>query len=128
MEWDDTNKLVSFSKPMLLSHNKNISMKNKPVRSHLILMGDMPSDVKIVEPCDYTECLKIGFINDVQTYDLEDFKKYFDVLVMHDGNLTVLEMIMAAVLREDFNAELFPSLEEVGECLESVLSANGSIH
>lgn len=113
MEWDEAGRLVKFSEPALKSGNKKIVLKDKPVKSHLILLGDMPSDTYMVDHCEYTECLKIGFINDITVYDIEDFKKHFDILVLHDGNMTVVELILSLALGEDFNVDLFPTLDAV---------------
>ena len=58
----------------------------------------MISDIRIVEKCHYNECIKIGFVNDVEKYDLEEYRNYYDVLVVHDGDLYVVEYLLARIL------------------------------
>ena len=43
--------------------------------------------------------LKIGLYNDEKFYDLEDYKKHFDILIMHDGSLEPVEEILKLVLQ-----------------------------
>lgn len=43
--------------------------------------------------------LKIGLYNDEKFYDLEDYKKHFDIIILHDGSLEPVEEILKLVLQ-----------------------------
>ena len=53
----------------------------------------------------------------MEKYDLEDFKKHFDLLVLHDGNMTVVEYILSEITGEAFNVDLFPSIQDMLELI-----------
>jgi hypothetical protein len=59
-------------------------------------------------------CLKIGFLNNVEVYDINAFREVYDLLIIHDGDFTVINSILNLVckvegveiseeLRETFN-------------------------
>ena len=122
MLWDDEGKLHAFSEPPLRTTNKNIILAENTPKSHIILLGDIPADTKMIEHANHQADLKIGFLNNLEIYDLEDYKKHYDMLILHDGNLVAVEAVLSAICKEEYNFDHFPSLEPLKEHLSKYFS------
>ena len=65
----------------------------------------------MVQFVEFEECLKIAFLNDLNVYGLEKYEEIFDLIIVNDGDFTVVKMILALVSGEDFdvseNSQLF---------------------
>jgi cytosolic 5'-nucleotidase 3 len=71
------------------SHFEKIKEKD-----HVIVMGDLVEDLRVLEGLDHQVELKIGFLNRNVEENLDIFKEKFDVVIINDGPMTfVNEMI-----------------------------------
>ena len=92
--WDDNGKAVSTKGPIIHCLNKDgIILEKIPEvyeiiknRKNIILLGDGIGDLGMIEGFDYSNLLKIGFLNLGYDQLREDFKKNFDVVLEGDGD------------------------------------------
>lgn len=70
---------------------------------------------------EYENCLKIGFINNVDVYEIRNYEENFDALVMHDGDLSFVNYLIAAIAGENFDWNTYASFKWVHEKLTEVV-------
>lgn len=75
----------------------------------------MPSDTKMIEFAHYTEALKIGFLNSPNDYVLDSYKESYDIIILNDGNMALVELILCLLTNEEFDISQHPSLEPIRE-------------
>ena len=63
----------------------------------------------MVEKMEYSTCLNIGFLNDPM-YDIDHYKEYYDILILHDGNFTILDFLLDWLRDSELDYESHPSL------------------
>ena len=92
-EWKE-GKAIAVKEPVIASFNKsNFGVKDKFFleklvgRKNVLVMGDVISDLDMIKPEKYDNILSIGFVNSAVEKHLEEYKKYFDVLILNDGPL-----------------------------------------
>ncbi len=92
LQWDEKGKAVGVQEPIIHTFNKNYAAVKKleffgtlRERKNIILLGDGEGDAAMVEGFEYDNIIKIGFLNEGVSVDLEKFKNSYDVLVLHDG-------------------------------------------
>lgn len=64
----------------------------------------------MLEGATYNTALKIGFVNDVNKYDIQEYRSLFDVLILNDGNFCVVEALLAWLEGKKFDMEQYPFL------------------
>lgn len=69
----------------------------------------------MADSVQYENCMRIGFINNVDVYEIKNYEEVFDVLVMHDGDLSFVNYLIAAVAGERFDWDTYPSFKWVDE-------------
>lgn len=92
--WDDNGYAIDYVTPHIHTFNKNeTSVKNSFVysevkeRDNVILLGDSLGDPDMAEGFEYKNILKIGFLNwDVDKF-LEEYKKFYDVVIINDSSM-----------------------------------------
>lgn len=92
-EWKD-GKAVAVKEPVIASFNKSSFevedksfLKKLESRVNVLVMGDVISDLDMIKKEKHKTIISVGFVNaDVEQY-LEEYKKYFDVLILNDGPL-----------------------------------------
>jgi hypothetical protein len=52
----------------------------------------------VVENIHFEETIKIGFLNKFDDKKLKTFQSFFDLVLLYDGNLLVLEKILKTIL------------------------------
>ncbi len=93
-EWDENGKAINYKQPVVHSLNKDETvLKNMPEifekveeRSNVILLGDSVDDIGMVEGFDYTNLIRIGFLNGDYNKDHEIYEKNFDIVLEGDGD------------------------------------------
>ena len=97
LEFDHTETFKGFSKPTIHSLNKHEVFRHRQLQNNVLLIGDVPYDLLTVKD-KQVNTLSIGFYNCQNTYDLETYKKHFDILVLNDGDFCVVEYIVSHLL------------------------------
>jgi 5'-nucleotidase len=94
LQWDKNGKAVGVREPIIHTFNKNYEavkefgfFKAIQERKNIILLGDGEGDAAMVEGFEYDNIIKIGFLNEGVSVDLEKFKNSYDVLVLNDGSM-----------------------------------------
>ncbi|OMJ92460.1 hypothetical protein SteCoe_4800 [Stentor coeruleus] len=101
IQFDVTGKSVCFRHPEVRA-NKSSFLVGRKVRRNVIVIGDLPSDVKMVEHVNYECCLKIGFLNDPKVYNMDNYREVFDVVILNDGDFTFINMLLSLIHKEKY--------------------------
>lgn len=107
MVFDNEGALVHFTEPLIHSFNKNYNQVQELLTSHdntsmemleiiqsrrnVLLFGDSLGDVDMVNADDFSNVLKIGYLNGDSTVvssKLEAYCAAFDVVILNDGDFT----------------------------------------
>jgi len=91
--WDNNGFAIDFIKPHIHTFNKNenIIKNNSEIynkiktRKNIILLGDSLGDSNMAKEND--NVLKIGFLNFNIDENLENYKKYYDVIIINDSSM-----------------------------------------
>lgn len=94
-QWDENGKATRPKMPIIHSLNKDETLvKDFPKifekvknRENVILLGDNPEDVGMIEGFDFKNMIKIGFLNENTKENLDVYKKAFDVVILNDGDM-----------------------------------------
>jgi 5'-nucleotidase len=107
-KWDKNGKAIGVKEPVIHSLNKDETMvKNFPFykkiknRKNVILLGDSPEDVGMVEGFAYKNLIKIGFLNEDVDKNLKLYKKVFDVLILNDSSLHFIKSLIKKLAVEN---------------------------
>lgn len=94
LKWDESGKAIGVQEPIIHTFNKNYSsVKELPFfkeikeRKNIILLGDGEGDAAMVEGFEYDNIIKIGFLNEGVSMDLEKYKDNYDILILNDGSM-----------------------------------------
>ncbi|OMJ90370.1 hypothetical protein SteCoe_7286 [Stentor coeruleus] len=98
LDLDDEGKLTKLSEPAIVSVEKSKVLQGMKLKSHILLMGDMISDCTIVQEGNYEEIIRIGFVNNPDTANLNRYQENFDFLILNDGNMVAVEKILKLIL------------------------------
>lgn len=97
MKFNPDGVLSGFTTPMIHSLSKAVAMRSQPTRKNLIVMGDLPTDIAVVDQVDYEEAIFIGFANDERKGSLDGYVTHFDLIILHDGNLDAVQSLVKVV-------------------------------
>jgi len=107
-KWDKNGKAIGVKEPVIHSLNKDETMvKNFPFykkiknRKNVILLGDSPEDVGMIEGFAYKNLIKIGFLNEDVDKNLKLYKKVFDVLILNDSSLYFIKSLIKKLAVEN---------------------------
>jgi len=100
--WDSNGSAISIERPIIHAMNKGeTSLKNFPEiynkvknRKNVLLLGNGPDDVDMVEGFDYSSLVKIGFLNEKVEEHLEDYKRLYDVVITGDGPMDYVNELL----------------------------------
>ncbi|MDR0283156.1 MAG: hypothetical protein LBI53_07960 [Candidatus Peribacteria bacterium] len=103
---DEEGKVIDFKKPIIHSMNKSETVlkdfseiyENIQERKNVILLGDSPSDVQMIDGFEYNTLLKIGFLNTDDEQARERFMQLYDVLILQDGSLDYVNEILSEIV------------------------------
>jgi len=104
--WDKKGFATGVKKPIIHSFNKDeTAIRNNPVfqnvreRKNVLLLGNSPGDTKMISGLDYETLIKIGFLNEKVTENLEEFKRRFHVVITEDGNFDYVNNLVNLLFR-----------------------------
>lgn len=100
--WDENGKAITEKQPIIHSLNKDETLvANFPEifaqvknRKNVILLGDNPEDVAMVEGFEYENLIKIGFLNENIEENLGVYKQNFDVIITNDGGFEFINNLL----------------------------------
>jgi 5'-nucleotidase len=90
-KYDSNNKVLGYNSKVVHSLSKsdvkvNTDFSNKiKDKKHIILIGDMISDIRMKDSFDYDVFISIGFLNENMDQKLENYMNNFDVVITNDG-------------------------------------------
>ncbi len=105
-EWDKNGNATSVKKPIIHALNKDETLvKDSPSifekikdRKNVLLLGDSPNDIGMVEGFDYKNLLKIGFLNEnPPAGGLEEYRKNFDVILTGDASMDFVNEFVKSI-------------------------------
>jgi len=101
LKWDANGYAIDVKEPIIHSHNKHETfIKDFPFfdkfvnRKNVLLIGDNQEDVGMIEGFEYSNLVKVGFLNNHISEYLEVFKKTFDVVITDDGDMNYLNQLL----------------------------------
>eukprot|EP00347_Sterkiella_histriomuscorum_P009143 403342355 len=102
--------MIGYKKPVIHVLNKQqfIYDKHKNFRKNVIIMGDFIEDVSMVRLSEHETVLNIGYLNCMETqgHQLEDFKRMFDLVVLYDGSLQVVNFLLQKLFMDSVQKEV----------------------
>lgn len=104
--WDENGFAIDVKEPIIHGMNKDETMlfdypeiyKKVVDRKNVILLGDSPADVGMVEGFDYDNLIKIGFLNEEVEERLEDFKKHYDIILLNDSGFEEVNKLLKEII------------------------------
>uniref|UniRef100_A0A8W8LIL7 5'-nucleotidase n=1 Tax=Magallana gigas TaxID=29159 RepID=A0A8W8LIL7_MAGGI len=105
LEYDDQGKMTGFQDEMIHVYNKNEGaihdsdyFQKLEQRNNVILMGDSLGDLHMADRGVQNK-LKIGFLNVKVEESLELYMKKYDIVILEDETLNVVNAILRKVLQ-----------------------------
>lgn len=107
LEYDDQGKMTGFQDEMIHVYNKNEGaihdsdyFQKLEHRNNVILMGDSLGDLHMADGAvGVQNKLKIGFLNVKVEESLELYMKKYDIVILEDETLNVVNAILRKVLQ-----------------------------
>jgi 5'-nucleotidase len=105
LEFDKQGKFkgIQDNKIIHVFNKHEVEIKSLPIykdiknRKNIILLGDTISDLGMLEGLEYTNLIKIAFLNYPEE-NLEDFKKNFDIIITNDGSFEYINTLLDRIL------------------------------
>jgi len=105
-EWNANGLAIKPKQPIIHSLNKDEALiKSFPEifravenRKNVILLGDNPEDIGMIEGFEYENLIKIGFLNENIEESLENYKKYFDIIILNDGSVEFINELLKEIV------------------------------
>ncbi|MEK7538433.1 MAG: hypothetical protein AAB552_01185 [Patescibacteria group bacterium] len=104
-EWDSAGRATALREPIIHSLNKyETAIRDYPAfdaiknRKNVILLGDSPSDIGMVQGFDYHNLLSISFFNETTDKNLKLNEDTFDVVLTGDTSMAYVNKILREVL------------------------------
>jgi 5'-nucleotidase len=106
LEFNKEGKFLGMEDHKIIhSLNKHeTELKSLPIykeiikRKNVILLGDSVDDVRMVEGFNYENLVKIGFLNYPEEESLEEYKKFFDIIILNDGSFEYIDSILKRII------------------------------
>jgi 5'-nucleotidase len=102
--WDENDSFKDIQKPIIHVLNKDeIIIEDKKIteqikdKTNVILIGDKESDMGMVSNIKYDNIIKIGFLNEKENELLENFKNVFDIVIINDGSLKIVNEVFRTI-------------------------------
>jgi len=109
-DFNKEGKAIGYKGKIIHVFNKDESqIKGTPhfskiaSRKNIILMGDSLGDLKMVGQIPYNEIIRIGFLEENNPAQLEEFKKHFDVILFSDASLDFVNNLLKNLIRKKSN-------------------------
>lgn len=100
-KWDKSGNAIGVNEPIIHVFNKDETvLKEFPQiyrkikdRRNVLLLGDSLGDLGMIEGFDYSNLLKVGFLNYDVDKNLERYKENFDVVITNDDMNFINELL-----------------------------------
>lgn len=96
--------MIGYKKPVIHVLNKQqfIYDSHKEFRKNIIILGDILEDVNMVRRSEHETVMTVGYLNCMQTHGhlLEDFKREFDLIILDDGSLQIVNYLLQKLFME----------------------------
>jgi HAD superfamily hydrolase (TIGR01544 family) len=103
--WDEQGNLKSVKEPIIHPMNKDKSLIEEcsriKDRKNILLLGDNLEDVNMVNDLDYSNLIKVGFLNEKVEENISFYQENYDVLILNDSGIDFLnELLQELSIRE----------------------------
>ncbi|CDW81068.1 cytosolic 5-nucleotidase 3 isoform 2 [Stylonychia lemnae] len=106
-----------YKKPVIHVLNKQDFIYDQATsfRRNVLVMGDFLEDVHMVKHSQHDIVLKIGYLNNLQRqgHMIEEFKNHYDLVILHDGSLQIVNYILTKVFQTGITDDLEELLKDV---------------
>ncbi|MFA6088441.1 MAG: hypothetical protein WC755_01130 [Candidatus Woesearchaeota archaeon] len=103
--YDNSGVAISYKKPLIHSYSKNEkSLEHLSIyselkkRKNVILLGDTLGDLSMTDGFSYDNIIRFGFLSDDIAKEFDEYKKHFDVIILHDGKMDYVNKIINDIL------------------------------
>lgn len=100
-KWDKNGFALDVKPPIIHALNKNETIiKNFPVakviknKKNILLLGDNPEDLGMLEGFNYNNVITVGFLNENVKQNLSHYQAKFDVLILNDSSLNYVNKLL----------------------------------
>lgn len=105
LDFDKSGKVIGVKEIIHVFNKHEIEIKNLPIykellkRKNIILLGDSIGDLGMVEKFKYENIIRICFLNENISENLEDFKKNYDVIILNDGDMRFVNELLSDITK-----------------------------
>lgn len=103
-EFNDDEKVVGFKDTIVHPYNKSeidlseFDFFNKiKDKQNILLLGDSLEDVEVINNLNYDNLIKIGFLNEKISENIDEYKKNFDVLILNDSDFDYINNLIKKI-------------------------------
>lgn len=104
-EWDSHGNAIKSKEPIIHAMNKDeTSIHNHPEiyekikdRKNVILLGDSLGDLGMITGFNYSNLLKIGFLNPGEEQNESEYKENFDLIITNDSDIEPINKILEKI-------------------------------
>lgn len=104
--WDSDGNATGVKEPIIHSFNKSeLALRDFPFyskvreRKNVLLLGDSIEDAEMINGFEYDNIVRIGFLNENIKENIEQFKKVYDVVILHDGSMEYIHELLAELTK-----------------------------
>jgi len=104
--WDDKGRAIEVKKPVIHVFNKDETsiqlfphiFKEIRDRKNVLLLGDSLGDVGMVNGFNWSNLIRIGFLNEEIGQQLPKYKTNFDLIILRDGDFVPINELLKKIL------------------------------
>lgn len=107
--WDKNGFALGVKPPIIHALNKNETIiKNLSIikaiqhRKNILLLGDNPEDLDMLDGFNYNNVITIGFLNKNIKASLPHYQTKFDVLILNDSSLNYVNKLLKELARKNY--------------------------
>ncbi len=104
-KWNEQGNAISVEEPIIHGMRKyETAVQNYPFfdriekRRNVILMGDNLDDVGMIEGFDYSDLIKVGFLNKKVEEQKKNYLKQYDVVILNDGSVEYINKLIDKII------------------------------
>ena len=101
-KWTKNGKAIGIKKPIIHSLNKDEAVLSKfslysqiQKRQNVILLGNNIEDIDMLKGLNHNNVIKVGFLNKDVEKLTNTYKKYFDMVIINDGDFKKVNQLMS---------------------------------
>ncbi len=102
--WDENGKFLDIQKPIIHVLNKDeVVIEDEKIKKqiegkkNIVLIGDGEGDLSMTSYIQFENIIKIGFLNEKEEELMETFKKVFDIVIINDGSLEIVNEVFRVI-------------------------------